>query len=101
MLLASRLKKIDKDFKILRYRDDYRIFTNNPQVGEEILKNLSEVLTELGLKLNPQKTNFSQNVIQNSIKADKYHTIVEGKIFTTMFNELIYIHSISEKFPNS
>ena len=28
------------NYKILRYRDDYRIFVNNPDEGEKILKNI-------------------------------------------------------------
>lgn len=67
-----RKQKINrKNFKVIRYRDDYRIFVNNPQNAEIILKNLSEILAETGLKLNPSKTIASQNVIQSSIKKDK------------------------------
>jgi len=40
--------------KILRYRDDYRIFVNSPQLGEAILKALTEVLIELGLNPHPR-----------------------------------------------
>jgi hypothetical protein len=45
-----------KDFQILRYRDDYRIFVNDSQSGEVILKLLTEGLMALGLKLNASKT---------------------------------------------
>ena len=31
------------DYKILRYRDDYRIFVNNSNDGEMVLKLLSEI----------------------------------------------------------
>ena len=60
-----------KDYHILRYRDDYRIFTNNSRDGEYILKSLAEVMIELGLKLNPSKTDRSDEVITASIKEDK------------------------------
>ena len=43
------------DFQILRYRDDYRIFVNNPQDGDTIIKAIAEIMTSLGLKLNPSK----------------------------------------------
>ena len=43
------------DYLILRYRDDYRIFVNNPRDGEQIVKLLTEVTISLGLKLNPSK----------------------------------------------
>ena len=40
-----------------QYRDDdYRIFVQSPQIGEAILKSLTEVLIDLGLKLNASKT---------------------------------------------
>ena len=48
VLLTQKLQNIDRtEYRILRYRDDYRIFVNSPQIGEEILKNLTEVLIEL------------------------------------------------------
>ena len=101
MVLTERLKHIKDDYRILRYRDDYRIFTQNPQIGEEILKNLTEVLIELWLKLNSQKTNFSDNVIEGSIKPDKYFDITKWKFERNISNELLTIHSMAEKFPNS
>jgi len=64
------------DFKILRYRDDYRVFVNSSEDGEKILKVLSEVLTELGLRLNSNKTKFSSDVVGASIKEDKKAWIV-------------------------
>ena len=60
-----------KDYRVLRYRDDYRIFVNNPQDGEKILKYLTEVLHGLGLRLSPEKTKVSQDVIRSSFKQNK------------------------------
>jgi hypothetical protein len=57
----------------LRYRDDYRIFVNNPQDGESIVKHLTETLINLGLKLNPHKTSHSDEIISNSVKPDKLY----------------------------
>ena len=38
--LSTRLENLqDQDFKIIRYRDDYRIFVNNPETGKQIIKN--------------------------------------------------------------
>ncbi|KAF3363647.1 cobalt transporter, partial [Enterococcus faecium] len=44
--LSKELKKLEnlKDYKVLRYRDDYRIFSNNRNDLEQIMKVLSEVL---------------------------------------------------------
>lgn len=54
------LKKLEdnkvNDYQILRYRDDYKIFANDLTIIEKILKALTEVLGELNLKLNNNKT---------------------------------------------
>jgi hypothetical protein len=53
LLLSERLiQKEITDYKIIRYRDDYRIFTKNEQQSAEIAKELSEVLSELNFKVN-------------------------------------------------
>lgn len=59
------------DYKILCYRDDYRVFVNNSSEGERILKLLSEIMMPFGLKLNASKTRGSQDIIGQSIKKDK------------------------------
>ena len=39
--LTGRIEELSiKDYQIIRYRDDYRIFTNNPQDAELILKQI-------------------------------------------------------------
>jgi RNA-directed DNA polymerase len=89
------------DYEILRYRDDYRIFTNNPQDGDLILKMLTEILVNLGLKLNPQKTLASNNVITHSIKQDKLDWIKSQKNVASLQGQLLLIHEFSRKHPNS
>lgn len=71
-ILGVILKKQNiTDYEILRYRDDYRIFVNNPNDGEGILRLLSEIMMPFGLKLNAGKTKGSQDIITQSIKKDK------------------------------
>ena len=102
LCLSAKLKHIDKkDFYILRYRDDYRIFVNNPQIADEIIKILTEVLIDLGLKLNSSKTAFSNNIIQGSIKQDKLDWLVVGKRLKTIQKRLLLIHQFALKNPNS
>ena len=49
-ILGVILKKQNiTDYEILRYRDDYRIFVNNPNDGEGILRLLSEIMMPFGL----------------------------------------------------
>jgi len=89
------------EYKILRCRDDYRIFVNNPQDGERILKWLTEQLMDLGLKLHTTKTISSSYVIRDSIKEDKLawnNTVTyENKIRY----QLIQIYLYSLKYVNA
>ena len=101
-LLAEKLSgKGDGNYKILRYRDDYRIFVNNPQSGEEIIKYLTGVLAGLGMQLNAQKTLCSNNIIRDSIKPDKLYSVVNGKTSGDIQEELFNIKYLAELFPNS
>ena len=102
LLLSEKIEHIGiKDYKILRYRDDYRIFTNNPYEAEQIAKVLSEILSDLGLKLNAEKTIASDNIIKSSIKPDKRYWIENKRITENIQKWLIQLHLLSEKFPNS
>jgi RNA-directed DNA polymerase len=89
------------DYEILRYRDDYRIFTNNPQDGNLIVKLLTEILVDLGLKLNSQKTFASNHVITNSIKQDKLDWIKSQIKIANLQEHLLLIHEFSCNHPNS
>ena len=60
-------------FKILRYRDDYRIFANKKDTAERLMKLLSEVLLDLNLKINSKKTFLSNDLILDAIKPDKLY----------------------------
>ena len=76
LLLSEELEKADiKDYYIIRYRDDYRIFTNNQQSGMKIIRYLTEILIEFGLKLNSTKTTYSNNLILGAIKRDKINLL--------------------------
>jgi len=100
--LSNRIDKLGvTDFQIIRYRDDYRVFANNPQVAELILKNITEILIDLGMKLNSQKTLVSNNVVQDSIKPDKYFWLANKRKPFKLQENLLVIHSLSQKFPNS
>jgi hypothetical protein len=94
-----------KDFKILRYRDDYRIFTNGADRAEEILKVISDELRCVGMKLGVSKTFLSKNVVQGSIKPDKLAAIdlqdLGNTNAKTIQKQLLRLHSFGQKFPNS
>lgn len=89
------------DYHIIRYRDDYRIFSNNPQISEQVARYLTEILIVLGMRLNAQKTFISNNLIRDSIKPDKLYWVSAKKGAKGLQTHLLLIHELSQKFPNS
>ncbi len=100
--LSKRLKR-DRitEFRILRYRDDYRIFVQSPQEGERILKTLTEVLIELGLKLNTGKTTGPLPVVVHSLKADKRAWFRGRQRDPNLQKHLLIVHGHGIDFPNA
>lgn len=90
-----------KDYQILRYRDDWRIFVNNSQDGERILKSLTEVMIGLGLKLHPEKTLSSDMVIRTSIKNEKLTWIGRKQYEKSLQKHLLIIHNHGITYPNA
>lgn len=130
--LACRLKKLanrPSDYKILRYRDDYRIFVNNPADGHKILKELTLAAQLLGFRIHPMKTVYCNDLIIGNIKKDKLawnqshakpdywlFQDAQNALFTenpfdnrtrfkthyrTLQKSLLVIYEHSEKYPNS
>ena len=99
--LLKKIPKNIKKYKILRYRDDYRIFTNNLSDEKHILKCLTEVLIGLGLKLSAEKTKSSSDVITSSIKSDKLYWIGQKKKDFSPQKRLLIIYELAKKYPNS
>ncbi|WP_270319105.1 RNA-directed DNA polymerase [Lactococcus petauri] len=71
------LEKLDSniDFKILRYRDDYRIFTNSSEDANFIKRELVTILQRHKLSLGESKTSQSSDIVHDSIKEDKHYWI--------------------------
>lgn len=90
-----------KDYQVLRYRDDYRIFVNSPQDGEKILKYLTEIMIDLGLKLNPAKTNISSEVIRSSVKQDNLSWAFRRQRDRGLQKHLLIIHDHSVEYSNA
>lgn len=100
--LSDKIRQANlQDYEIIRYRDDYRIFSNNPQTAEHITKFLTEILIELGMRLNATKTIVSNNVIKSAIKSDKLFWISAQKGAKSIQEHLLLIHQLSEEHPNS
>lgn len=102
-LSDSRLSSVQgKDYYILRYRDDYRIYTNNTLLGEQILKELTFVLAELGMHLNSAKTHISTDIILGSLKPDKLTWLSLEKNFEslTFEKQLLLVYEHASHYPN-
>ena len=123
-LLVVALEKKDIEYKILRYRDDYRIFTQNKEDEQIIKKELVTILGRHKLSINESKTKSSSDLIVDSMKEDKVYWIEHDPLIKTEINlkniskkrnsiiqtksynasiqkHLIIIKLFSDKFPNS
>lgn len=96
---SSQLK--DAKFAILRYRDDYRIFTNEYQVGHMIMKVLNNVLYAWNMKMNTAKTSDTSDIVASSIKAEKMEEIYTAPIRHAYQKAAMRIYMLSKKHPNS
>lgn len=110
-LISERLSNKDYkalDYKILRYRDDYRIYGKTHEDVVKTAKVLTEVLSELNFKLNTHKTIITQDLISDSIKPDKlYYLTNDYKQLEMPDNayslqkHLLRIYKLSLEHPNS
>jgi RNA-directed DNA polymerase len=102
--IKAELANVD-DIRILRYRDDFRIFANSDDRAEEILKVVSDKLRSVGMKLGVAKTMAFRNVIEGSIKPDKQAGIELQDLgednAKTLQKKLLRLHSFGQRFPNS
>ena len=91
--------------RILRYRDDYRIFSNSDLDAEIALQVVSDKLRLVGMRLGTSKTVISQNVVEGSIKADKLAAIDLNDLgrqnAPTTQKRLLRIHSFGRKYRDS
>ncbi|MEE3416609.1 MAG: RNA-directed DNA polymerase [Prevotella sp.] len=109
--LSERLSEKEfknKDYRILRYRDDYRIFGITQEDVVKIAKVLTEVLSNLNFRLNTHKTTITQDLVSDSIKSDKmyylandYKQLEEPECAYTLQKHLLRIHKLSLEHPNS
>jgi len=93
------------DIRILRYRDDYRIFSNSDERSEAVLKIVSDKLRAVGMRLGVSKTISCRNIVEGSIKPDKLAGVEQQDLGTsnakTIQKQLLRLHSFGQRFPNS
>ena len=103
LLLSKRLNEIGlTDYKILRYRDDYRIFSNTKSNVEIIYRELGNILNENSLYLSEKKTKFTGDIVGNSLKEDKVYGLINPiDISLNPQKKLFVIREMSIKYKNS
>lgn len=100
--ITKRLKKIkERDYRILRYRDDFRIMTNDPELGKSIIREITLALAELGLKLNTSKTRQNNDVIIGSVKPEKILDLRTPSNPTSVSKWLLRVYDLAIMYPNS
>lgn len=103
LLLSSKLKSLKiEGYEILRYRDDYKIFSNDNQTVEKILKELTDILGHLNFKLGSNKTQLCDDILDNVLKKDKVYRL-QNPIHNDLNvqKQLILIYKFGLLFPNS
>lgn len=113
MQLAERLEKQNiTKYKILRYRDDYKVFSNSKEEIDKIAFELQVVLADLNFQLNAKKTHMTEDVVQSVIKPDKIAYTTNGPLYrrsnkkvyslaSTLQQEALFIHQFGKEYPNS
>lgn len=110
LLLHEAIQKanITSLYEIIRYRDDYRIFSNDKDTLEKISYILQHVLESLNFRMNSSKTKISESIVTDSIKPDKlayiYNTPIfnkKGCDFDSFEKHLLYILMFARKYPDS
>lgn len=102
LLISKELEKhCITDYKIIRYRDDYRIFTKDQETSYEIAKVVSEILSTLNFKINSSKTLSTNDIILGSLKQDKVHWIYNKSKTGNIQRWLIQLYILGNKHPNS
>lgn len=95
----------EKDFHILRYRDDFSVFTRNDQRAAQIVRVISDCLRKVGMQLGIAKTSVSTNIVEGSIKPEKLAGIqLEDMDIThakTIQKQLLRLHAFARLHPNT
>lgn len=101
-LISENIKQKLKitNYRILRYRDDYRVLAQTSHDVEAIMQIIASNAAELGFTLNDSKTKFGSDIIGLSIKPDKQaqKNLQRQK---SLYKSLIQIYALGKEFPTS
>lgn len=94
-------------YKVLRFKDDYRILTQNRADAETALGVLYETLQFVQLDLRMDKTYFSEDITESAVNADKVQWIMDGyqermaSSNESPNNLLVQLRDFNSQHPNS
>ncbi|WP_244880261.1 RNA-directed DNA polymerase [Lactiplantibacillus fabifermentans] len=103
-LLSEELKDLnDVDWQVVRYRDDYRIFSNSKEVAERVVKSIADILSGLNMHFNTKKTGLVSDIIESAIKPDKVYwnarvPIIMPKIWDGKYHRVDYQLTLQKNF---
>lgn len=100
LAINLRLKAI-KGVKVLRYRDDYRIFGHSDAACGSVLKIVSEELIQFGMRLGSAKTTDVKNLITGAVKNDKIKALKIPTKQKTFQKQLLLVHEFAESNPGA
>lgn len=89
------------NFKIIRYRDDYRILSTENYIGHQVMKLLSDVLMKWNFKMNNSKTFQTDDIISSAIKQEKRDEVYEAPARLPYQKEAMRIFLLSRKYPGT
>ncbi len=87
-------------WKVIRFRDDYRIFTSTEAEAQVVLQFLSTEAAMLGFRMNPTKTRISSGFLRHAIKSDK-RAAGALNVSSPSLKTLISVHEFADSHPNS
>lgn len=99
--LENDTSLVDCKYKVLRYRDDYRIFATSREVVHSILLVLMKVLSGLNFKLGAAKTSISDDVVLDSVKADKVEWLTRQCGRQSVHKRLLVLTRFARDYPQS
>ena len=113
LITAKASERGITDYKIIRYRDDYRVFCNNKNDLEELALIMQKELAGLNFKINSSKTSIVEDLVLDSIKKDKvavFNMFLHRKGLeeadpslnkSLIQKELLSVYSFAKQYPNS
>ena len=90
-----------KNVKVLRYRDDYRIFGSSDAECGAVLKIISEELIKFGMRLGSAKTTDEKNLVAGAVKKDKVQALKLVLKQRTFQKQLLIIHDFCLSYPGA